>query len=111
MAGSGFEVVMSDLLTAASTFSTESQRLGSLIPADGPARVDGGSGDINAALNQTMGAIGVLNHAVASDISAHAQKLRAAHNNYQNTELTNTMLAYDLTGFATGFACPANPGS
>jgi Family of unknown function (DUF6317) len=92
----GFEVVMSDLQGAASTFDAESTTLRGLIPADGPPCPDGGSGEIDGAMHAVLSKVGTLNQSLAEAMAAHAQKLARAHANYVHTELTLTQLSQDL---------------
>lgn len=92
----GFSVVMSDLQSAASTFSAEAGKLRGLIPAGGPACPDGGDGTIDGAMHAVLGKIGSLNQSLAAAMAMHGQKLAQAHANYSRTELGLTQLSQDL---------------
>jgi hypothetical protein len=93
---SGFSVVMSDLQDAATTFDAESTKLRGLVPADGPACPDGGSGDIDAALRTVVTRIGTLSQSLAGAMAAHGHKLAHARARYASTELGLTKLSTDL---------------
>lgn len=97
VSGGGFEVVMSDLQAAASTFDAEAAKLRGLIPAGGPACPDGGSGQIDGAMHAVLGKIGALNQSLAAAMAAHGRKLAQAHARYAHTELTLTQLSQDLS--------------
>lgn len=98
----GFRVVVSDLQTASGVFTSESKTLAAVMPMSGPACPDGGSGEINGALQTITEAIGGLNAQLSAVIAAHGHKLQAAHDNYQHAETSNTKLAQQLTLAGSG---------
>jgi Family of unknown function (DUF6317) len=77
VSGTGFQVVMSDLENMAGVFQRESATFEAIMPDNGPACPDGGSGDINAALHAAAQLLGVLHQQMAAVIDQHAAKLRA----------------------------------
>jgi hypothetical protein len=94
--GSGFSVVLSDLESTATAFTSESATLGSLIPAGGPPVPDGGSGAIDGAMHSVVSKIGQLNQALSQAMAAHGKKLSTAHSNYTVTEGSLSQLSQEL---------------
>jgi Family of unknown function (DUF6317) len=99
---SGFRVVIADLQSASEVFTAESKTLAAVMPADGPATPDGGSGEINGALQTVTEAIGGLNAQLSAVIAAHGQKLETAHDNYSHTETRLSELCRQLTLAGSG---------
>jgi hypothetical protein len=98
----GFRVVVADLQAASGVFTSESKTLAAVMPIDGPACPDGGSGEINGALQTVTEAIGGQNAQLSAVIAAHGQKLQAAHDNYAHTETRLTELCRQLTLAGSG---------
>ncbi len=98
----GFRVVISDLQAASEVFTAESKTLAAVMPVDGPACPDGGSGEINGALQTVTEAIAGLNAQLSAVIAAHGQKLQAAHDNYARTETRLSELCRQLTLAGSG---------
>ena len=61
----GFSVVMSNLQSAAGTFSAEASKLRGLIPAGDPACPDGGDSTIDGAMHAVLSKIGSLDQSLA----------------------------------------------
>jgi hypothetical protein len=93
----GFQVVLSDLLTAATTFGTEAATYQALIPADGPACPDGGDAAVNQSLQAAVQLISALHLAAAGAIATDSAKLRQAHGNYAGTEESLTQLCNQIS--------------
>jgi Family of unknown function (DUF6317) len=96
MVSNGFQVVMSDLEKMSGTFHTESATFKVIMPANGPARPDGGSAEFNDALSLMLEAVSGLHLQLSAVIGQHGEKLQAAHSNYAHAEVTLTQLAHDL---------------
>jgi hypothetical protein len=92
----GFQVVLSDLLAAATTFGAEAATYQALIPADGPACPDGGDAAVNQALRGAVQLIGALHLQAAGVIESDSAKLRQAHGRYANTEESLTQLCNQI---------------
>ncbi len=95
--GDGFQVVMSDLLDASSTFGTESGTYKAIMPAGGPACPDGGDGAFDQSLQSVVQMIGALHLQAAGVIEVDAAKLRTAHDNYAHTEESLTQLCNQIS--------------
>ena len=91
----GFQVVMSDLEKMSGTFHTESATFHAIMPANGPARPDGGSAEFNDALSLMLEAVSGLHLQLSAVIGQHGDRLAAAHSNYAHAEVTLTQLAHD----------------
>jgi Family of unknown function (DUF6317) len=91
----GFQVVMSDLQSAAGTFHAEARTFLGIVPAD-PAPPDGGSGSINSALAAVMGTISLLHLQIGGDIDSNGTKLQTAHDHYSQTEDSLVQLAQQI---------------
>lgn len=89
----GFSVVRSDLLDAAGVFGRQSRVLSDVAPGPGPHAADGGDGVIDAALAGALRAAALTTGQLAAVVGEQAQKLRAAHDGYEQTERANTALA------------------
>jgi predicted component of type VI protein secretion system len=97
MSTNGFQVLMSDLLNAATVFQEQSGVLSRVMPAGGPVVPDGGGADINQAMQAATQKLGSLNAQLAAAISQHATRLREAHTEYANSENDVENLAYQIT--------------
>jgi ABC-type transporter Mla subunit MlaD len=93
----GFKVVLPDLQTASGVFSSESKTLAAVMPMNGPGTPDGGSGEINGALQTLTEAIGGLNAQLSAVIAQHGQKLQTAHDNYAQVDTSLSELCHQLT--------------
>ena len=100
MVSNGFQVVMSDLEKMSGTFHTESATFHAIMPANGPARPDGGSAEFNDALSLMLEAISGLHLQLSAVIGQHGDRLAAAHSNYAHAEVTLTQLARDISNAA-----------
>jgi hypothetical protein len=97
----GFQVVMSDLLSASGVFERESATLKGAVPGGGPRAADGGDGVINAAMSDVLRAAALTTGQLAAVIDSHSQKLRTAYDRYHDAEESNTQLAQQLTSLLT----------
>jgi Family of unknown function (DUF6317) len=86
MSAAGFQVFLSDLQKASGVFHTESGTFGAIMPDNGPACPDGGSADIDQAMQAAMKLLGLLHAQMASVIQAHSVKLQDAHDNYERVD-------------------------
>jgi hypothetical protein len=82
----GFQVVLADLLQTAGRFGTESVAFWTIMPPSGPAGVDGGSAEFNAALTEMLTAIGGVHTQMTAAIAQHGSNLREAYKNYKAAE-------------------------
>jgi hypothetical protein len=98
--GDGFQVIMSEVLSASEVFGRQSRALASAVPDGGPAAVDGGDGVINAALSGALRAASLTTRQLSAVIEEHSQKLHTAYERYRSTEETNTQLAQQLIKMA-----------
>lgn len=98
----GFKVVLSDLQAASGVFTSESRTLAAVMPMNGPATPDGGSGEINGALQTITEAIGGLNTQLSAVIAQHGQKLQTAHDNYAKVDTGLSELCQELTRAGSG---------
>jgi hypothetical protein len=96
----GFQVVMSDLLSASGVFERESGKLKSAVPHGWPRPVDGGDGVINAALSNALHAASLTTGQLAAVINEHSAKLHAAYERYHSAEESNTQLCHQLVKMA-----------
>jgi uncharacterized protein DUF6317 len=96
----GFQVVTSELLTAAGTFEKESRALSGAVPGGGLHAPDGGDGAVNAALSDALRAASLTTGQFAAVIGDYGRKLSAAHERYEATEKANAGLARQITGLA-----------
>src|SRR5579875_1044974 len=94
---SGFQVVLSDLQQAASTFHAEAAAFKAIMPSGGPPCPDGGSAEFDGALHSAVRLLALLHLQMSAVIDEHGSKLQAAHDNYQRTETSLTQLAHDVT--------------
>jgi hypothetical protein len=92
----GFQVAMSALAATARTFDSESDTFNAIMPAGGPAVPDGGSGEVDAAMDAAVRLLGALHQQMAAVIADHGAKLAAAHDNYERTEDGLTQLIHSI---------------
>ena len=71
----GFQVTMSDLEEAASSFSTRAAAFAGSMRAGGPVSADGGSWVINDALSLVLAAVRLLHEQMTASISADGRDL------------------------------------
>lgn len=95
----GFQVVMSEVQSASEVFGRESRTLANAV-AGGPRAVDGGDGEINAALSDALRAASLTTRQLAAVIEEQSQKLHTAYVRYRSTEETNAQLAQQLIKMA-----------
>jgi len=95
--GDGYQVVMADLLAASVAFGTEAGTYKAIIPADGPACPDGGSGAVNQAMQAAVTLIGALHLQAAGVIEVDSGKLKTAHDRYASTEESLTQLCNQIS--------------
>lgn len=95
--GDGFQVVMSDLLDASSTFGTEASTYKAIMPTSGPACPDGGDGAFNQSLQAVVQMIGAFHLQAAGVMEVDSAKLKKAHDNYAHTEESLTQLSNQIS--------------
>jgi Family of unknown function (DUF6317) len=95
--GDGYQVVMADLLAASAAFSSEGATYKAIVPADGPACPDGGSGAVNQAMQTVAELIGALHLQAAGVIESDSAKLKTAHDKYASTEESLTQLCNQIS--------------
>lgn len=88
--GDGFTVLRSEVLQASGVFERQSGVLSDVAP---PHPADGGDGVINAALSGALRAAALTTGQFAAVVGEQGQRLRAAHDRYEQTEQANTALA------------------
>ena len=74
----GGQPVPSDLRQAARTFGAQAAAFRSIMPAEGPASVDGGNREFDRALTQMLELIGALHAQLAATIALHGSNLDRA---------------------------------
>ncbi len=97
MSGGGFQVVMSDLQSAAATFHSEAATFQAIMPDGGTALPDGGSAAFNESLNAVVGTLTAAHMQIGADIDDNGTKLQTAHDRYQHTEESLTQLAQQIS--------------
>jgi hypothetical protein len=90
LVGDGFTVLRSEVLEASGAFERQSGVLSDVAP---PPAVNGGDGVINAALAGALRAAALTTGQFAAVVGEQGQRLRAAHDRYEQTEQANTALA------------------
>lgn len=93
----GFQVTMSNLLTAARAFHSEAAGFSGTMPATGPAPADGGGWAINDALSLACESVGLLHAQLAATITGDAASLEANYQEYAYAEHANTRLVTGVT--------------
>ena len=95
--GDGFQVVMSDLLDASTTFGTEAATYKAIMPDSGPACPDGGDGAFDQSLQVVAQLIGALHLQAAGVMENDSAKLKKAHDNYAHTEESLAQLCNQIS--------------
>ncbi len=98
MGAGGFQVVLSELADTATVFNRQSDTFEAIMPTGGPAVPDGGSGDVDAAMDAAVKLLGALHEQMSAVIANHGAKLAAAHDNYERTEENLTQLSRSIGG-------------
>lgn len=93
----GFQVVMSDLQSAAGTFHTEASTFQGIMPDGCPAVPDGGSGAFDESLNAVVETLSLVHMQIGADIDDNGTKLQTAHDRYQHTEESLTTLSQQIS--------------
>jgi Family of unknown function (DUF6317) len=93
----GFQVVMSDLQDAATTFRSEAKTFLAIMPGACPVLPDGGSGAFNESLGALVDAACLLHLQIGGDIESNGGKLQTAHDRYQHTEESLATLAQQIS--------------
>jgi hypothetical protein len=93
----GYDVVLGDLDSMASTFHTEADTYKELKPKVSPSPADTGDGTLNNVLQSVMETLDVLHSQMATAIDDHGTKLKTARDAYANKEIDNHGLFDDLT--------------
>jgi Family of unknown function (DUF6317) len=96
----GFQVVMQDLVALSRTFDTEAATCRAMMPDEGPACPDAGDGAVNGMMQAVTEAVGLAHVQLASVMALHASKLQAAHDRYQDAEMSNVQLAARIAAAA-----------
>jgi hypothetical protein len=94
---SGFQVVISDLQQAASTFHTEAQAFKAIMPVGCPALPDGGGGGFDGSLESMVEALCLLHLQISGDIDNHGSKLQKAHDTYAHDEESLSQLCNQIS--------------
>jgi len=97
LSGSGFQVVMSDLQSAAATFHSEAATFQAIMPDGCTALPDGGSAAFNESLTAVVGTLTAAHMQIGADIDNNGTKLQTAHDRYQHTEESLTQLAQQIS--------------
>lgn len=93
----GYEVVLGDLRSMASTFHNEADSYKGLKDKVSPHPADTGDGNLNNVLKSVMETLDVLHSQMATSIQDHGDKLKTTHDSYQRREIDNHGLFDDLT--------------
>ncbi len=94
--GSGFQVVMSDLVDAAATFRSEAAAFKGIMPTGGPSCPDGGDAAFDQGLQVVVQMIGALHLQAAGVMDDDSAKLAQAHATYADTEESLTRLCRQI---------------
>jgi hypothetical protein len=92
-----FQVVLADLQGMAGTFTTEGRTFQRIMPTSPSGLPDGGSGAFNESLSATVGLACLAHMQIGGDISDNGSKLQAAHDHYQQNEVSLAQLAEQVT--------------
>jgi hypothetical protein len=93
----GFQVVMSDLASAASTFHREAAAFQAIMPDACTSLPDGGSAAFNGSLNAVVETLTLVHLQIGADIDDNGTKLQTAHDRYARTEESLTTLAQQVS--------------
>ena len=97
MSDGSFQVVMSDLQSAADTFHSEAATFQTIMPDSGTSLPDGGSAAFNESLSAVVETITLTHLQIGADIDDNGTKLQTAHDRYQHTEESLTTLAQQIS--------------
>lgn len=97
MSGGGFQVVMSDLQSAAATFHSEAATFQAIMPDACTSLPDGGSAAFNESLSAVVQTLTAAHMQIGADIDNNGTKLQTAHDRYQHTEESLTTLAGQIS--------------
>jgi hypothetical protein len=97
LSGGSFQVVMSDLQSAAATFHSEAATFQAIMPDGCTALPDGGSAAFNESLTAVVGTLTAAHMQIGADIDNNGTKLQTAHDRYQHTEESLTQLAQQIS--------------
>jgi hypothetical protein len=92
-----FQVVMSDLQSAADTFHSEAATFQAIMPNSGASLPDGGSAAFNESLSAVVETIALTHMQIGADIDDNGTKLQTAHDRYQHTEESLTTLSQQIS--------------
>jgi hypothetical protein len=93
----GYDVVLGDVASMASTFHTEADTYRGLKDKVSPHPAETGDGNLNNVLQSVMETLDVLHARMTTSIEDHGNKLRDAHDAYARREIDNHGLFDDLT--------------
>ena len=85
--GSGYQVVLGDLQSMASTYQAEADAYRELKPQVAPPLADGGDPALNDSIKIIMEAIDSLHTKLADRIEEHGDKLSYVHDSYQRRDV------------------------
>jgi Family of unknown function (DUF6317) len=97
LSGGGFQVVLSDLQSAAGTFHKEAAAFQAIMPDACTSLPDGGSAAFNGSLNAVVETITLAHMQIGADIDDNGTKLQTAHDRYQHTEESLTKLSQQIS--------------
>jgi Family of unknown function (DUF6317) len=97
LSGGGFQVVMSDLQSAAQVFHSEAATFAAIMPNGCPSLPDGGSAAFNGSLNAVVETLCLAHMQLGADIDDNGTKLQTAHDRYQHTEESLATLAQQIS--------------
>jgi hypothetical protein len=97
LSGGGFQVVLSDLQSAAGTFHREAATFQAIMPDACTSLPDGGSAAFNGSLNAVVETITMAHLQIGADIDDNGTKLQTAHDRYQLTEESLTKLSQQIS--------------
>jgi hypothetical protein len=88
---------MSDLQGMAGTFTDEAGTFQGIMPQTPSGLPDGGSAAFNESLSATVGLACLAHLQIGADISDNGTKLQTAHDHYEQTEVSLSQLAEQVT--------------
>lgn len=88
---------MTDLLSMARTFDTESRSITATDNAGPQSVPNGGNATVTSALNGALQAAELTTKQFAAVVANHGSKLNGAYKTYRDTEESNTQLCQQLT--------------
>lgn len=84
--GAGYQVILTDLQAAASTFGREAGRLRTLQPRIQPPSVPSGDAALDATLRALLETFGVYGTSLSESVGEHGGKLQQCHDGYHRNE-------------------------